>query len=341
MGKGGGLSWRWRQRPDCRLLPATATALLLRLATAADAQVMPVAPHVAEAPATAATTPQPGPELARGRFRQAMVRVGEIVEYELTSNHAPALEIIFPDSAASFAPFEYVSRRYRPTRTRQGHSFDQAVYRLRTFSLDSVLTLSVPVTVLRGRDTLLLPTAPAQVRLRRTAPALESAAGPPALRQNLQPLPVAARFNYPYWLAGLAGLLLLAGGLVLGFRQRLRLRYRRYRLRKNHAYFLAQYARHVERFTLSRSLTNMERAITLWKNYLSTLTNFNITSLTTREIVARYHHDAAVQQVLTLADRVIYGNQFFEEDTETDVIFDLLRQFAERQYAQVMTRVVD
>ncbi|WP_019949061.1 hypothetical protein [Hymenobacter aerophilus] len=288
---------------------------------------MPAAPTAAD---TAAQQP-----VAQGRFRQATVQVGEIIEFELTSRHAPALEIIFPDSAASFAPFEYVSRRYRPTRTRQGRSLDQAVYRLRTFSLDSVLTLSVPVTVLRGRDTLLLPTPPVQVRLRRTAPATVQSGEVPALRQNLQLQPVAARFNYPYWLAGLAGVLLLAGGLVLGFRQRLRLRYRRYRLRKNHAYFLAQYARHVERFTLSRSLTNMERAITLWKNYLSTLTGFNITSLTTREIVARYNHDPAVRQALALADRVIYGNQFFEEDTETDVIFDLLRQFAERQYAQV------
>ncbi|MBT2559156.1 hypothetical protein J7E24_15300 [Hymenobacter sp. ISL-91] len=317
--------------------------LLLAGAGLAQVPVAATATAVSDTPATAAPVAASAAAMAQlesvaqGRFRKASVRVGEIIEYELTSDHAPALEIIFPDSATSFAPFEYVSRRYRPTRTREGRSLDQAVYRLRTFSLDSVQTLSVPVTVLRGRDTLLLPTPPAQVRLQPTAP-VAAPAGLPALRQNLQLRPVAQRFNYPYWLAGLAVLLLLAGGLVLGFRQRLRRRYRRYRLRKNHAYFLAQYARHVERFTLSRSLTNMERAITLWKNYLSALTNFNITSLTTREIVARYHHDPAVQQALTLADRVIYGNQFSEEDAETDPIFDLLRQFAERQYAVVMTQ---
>lgn len=270
----------------------------------------------------------------QGHFRQPTVRVGEIVEFELSSRHAPGQELIFPDSAANFAPFEYVGRRYYPTRTRQGRSFDQAVYRLRTFQLDSVQTLSLPVTVLRGRDTLLLPTTTAQVRLVRTAPA-GAARGPepPVLRQNLQLVPVPARFNYPYWLAALAALLLTVGGLVLGFRRRLRQRYRRYRRRKNHAYFLAQYARHVERFTLSRSLTNMERAITLWKNYLSTLEDHNITSLTTREIVARYEHDADVRLALQLADRVIYGNLFSEDDTETDLAFDLLRTFAERRYA--------
>ncbi|WP_190242702.1 hypothetical protein [Hymenobacter lapidiphilus] len=322
------MNWYWPQRFDQRF---SATVALLLLACAGAAQV----PAPAAAAAADASAPQQE-AVAKGQFRKATVRVGEIIEFELTSDHAPALEIIFPDSAASFAPFEYVGRRYRPTRTRQGRSLDQAVYRLRTFSLDSVQTLSVPITVLRGRDTLVVPTLPVQVRLLRTAPVVVAAVEVPALRQNLQLRPVATRFNYPYWLAGLAGLLLLAGGLVLGFRQRLRLRYRRYRLRKNHAYFLAQYARHVERFTLSRSLNNMERAITLWKNYLSTLTNFNITSLTTREIVARYHHDPDVRQALMLADRVIYGNQFSEEDAETDPIFDLLRQFAERQYELVM-----
>ncbi|WP_426492545.1 hypothetical protein [Hymenobacter sp. 102] len=273
--------------------------------------------------------------LPMGRFQRPGVRVGEVLEYELIYRHAPSLAVIFPDSAADFAPFEYVSRRYYPTRTRRGRSLDRAIYRLRTFRLDSVQTLSLPVTILRGRDTLLLQTPPAQVRLVRVLPAGTVPETPPVLRQNLQLQPVAQQFNYPYWLAGLASVLLLAGGLVLGFRQNLRRRYRRYRLRKNHAYFLAQYARHVERFTLSRSLTNMERAITLWKNYLSTLEDNNISSLTTREIVAHYQNDADVGLALRLTDRVIYGNQESEDESETDLAFVLLRTFAERQFQKV------
>lgn len=278
---------------------------------------------------------QPAPT---GRFLQGTTLVGQVIDFELTYQHALGLEVIFPDSAADFTPFEYVGRRYDPTRTRQGRSLDRAVYQLRTFALDSVQQLALPVTVLSGRDTLLVPTAPARVRLRRTAP-LEAADGPPVLRQNLRLLPVEPQFNYPYWLAGTALVLAVAGGVVLGFRRGLRQRYRRYRLRKNHTYFLAQYARHVERFTLSRSLTNMERAITLWKNYLSTLEDSNITSLTTREIVAHYHNDADVSLALRLADRVIYGNQFSEDETETDLAFELLRRFAERQYGQVQQQL--
>ncbi|UOR03621.1 hypothetical protein MUN82_11745 [Hymenobacter aerilatus] len=274
----------------------------------------------------------PADTLPRGHFAQPTVQVGQPIRYELTYRHAPNLEVIFPDSTANFAPFELIRRSYQPTRTRQGRSLDRTVYLLRTFSLDPVQQLRLPVLVLRGRDTLTVPTLPDSVRLTRTAAPLQPGTPTPTLRANVQTLPVETRFNYPYWLASLALLLLLAGGVVLGFRKSLRRRYQRYRRRKNHAYFLAQYARHVERFELSRSLTNMERAITLWKNYLSGLENSNINSLTTREIVAHYHHDSRVAQALHLADRMIYGNQLMEEETESALVFELLRDFAQTRY---------
>ncbi|MBC6698336.1 hypothetical protein [Hymenobacter sp. BT190] len=281
---------------------------------------------------------QPAAAPPQGRFLQPSVRVGEIVEYELSYRHEPGLNVIFPDSTAEYAPFEYVGKTYQPTRTRQGISLDQTTYRLRTFALAPVQALQLPVTILRGRDTLTLPSTRATVQLRRLVP--PAAAGTtPALRQATALLPVEPAFNYPYWLAGAGVLLLLLGGVALTFGRRWRHRYQLYKLRKNHVYFLAQYARHVERFTLSRSLTNMERAITLWKNYLTNLENNTINSLTTREIVAHYQNDADVRLALRLADRVIYGNQFSEDDTETDLAFDLLRTFADRRFELVQRQV--
>ncbi|MBG8551989.1 hypothetical protein [Hymenobacter guriensis] len=273
-----------------------------------------------------------------GRFRQPTTQVGDVVEFELTFRHPAALEVVFPDSTADFRPFEYVGRRYSPTRTLQGQSLDRAVYRLRTFALDSVQQLSLPVMVLRGRDSVLLPTAPAAVRLRFLAPA--ATASPPALRATTTLLPVEARFNYPYWLTALGGLMVLSGGLVLLFRRRLRRRYQRYKLRKNHAYFLAQYARHIERFELSRSATNMERAITLWKNYLTRLEDSNLNSLTTREVEAHYQHHPAMSSALRVADRVVYGNLLAEDETpEIDQAFAQLREFAEQRYQLAGARV--
>ena len=312
-------AWPRRSRG---LKPALLLALLL-LPWLATAQV---------------TTQVPAETPPRGRFLRPTARIGEVVDYELSYRHAPGLNVIFPDSTADYAPFEFVGKTYRPTRTRRGRSLDETVYHLRTFALDSVQRLVLPVTILRGRDTLTISTTAATVRLARVVAPVKAGAVP-VLRQNTTLLPVKPAFNYPYWLTGAGVLVLTLGSVALGFGRHWRRRYQLYKLRKNHVYFLAQYARHIERFTLSRSLTNMERAITLWKNYLTTLENNVINSLTTREIVAYYQNDADVRLALRLTDRVIYGNQFSEDNTETDLAFDLLRDFAQRRFELEQARV--
>ena len=281
--------------------------------------------------AAAQTPPAQAPE---GRFSRQTVLVGEPLDYELRYEHAPDLEVVFPDSLARFAPFEYAGKTFFPTRTRRGRSLDRVVYHLRTFRLDSVQTLALPVAVLRGPDTLSVAPPPSRVRLLRTAPAPPpGAAGLPPLRQNLALVPVEPLFNYPYWLAGAgAGLLLLAGSGAL-FRRPLTRRYRAYKRRKDHGYFLAQFARHVERFDLSRSATNVERAVALWKNYLARLENSELNSFTTREIVAYFENDADVRKALGATDRVIYGNLQTDDAREVDLAFQRLRGFAQRRYA--------
>ncbi|RTQ47735.1 hypothetical protein EJV47_17595 [Hymenobacter gummosus] len=310
--------------------------LLLPLLLAAGLATAVPAARAGTGQTAAATTAVAADSLPRGRFVQPAVRVGELVEYELTFRHAPGLNVVFPDSTAEYKPFEYVHRRYWPTRTRQGLSLDRCRYVLRTFALDSVQQLRLPVTLLQGRDTVLLYTEPASIRLVRTAPTLPPDAELPPLRQNTALLPVAEQFNYPYWLAAAAGVLVLAGVVWWTFGRNLRRRYQRYRMARNHVYFLAQYARHLERFQLSRSLANMERAITLWKNYLARLENNSLNTLTTKEIVRLYEGDADVATALRLSDRVIYGNQLPDEATEqTDHALDSLRHFADRRYALV------
>ena len=269
----------------------------------------------------------------QGRFLKRTVLVGEPLDYELRYEHAPDLEVVFPDSLAPFAPFEYTGKTFFPTRTRNGRSLDRTIYHLRTFRLDSVQTLALPVAVLRGEDTLSLAPPPSSVRLRRTAAPRPAGESLPALRQNLALVPVEPVFNYPYWLAGGAAVLLLLAGSAALFRRRLARRYQAYKLRKNHGYFLAQFARHVERFDLSRSATNVERAVALWKNYLAGLENSELGSYTTREIVAYFENDVDVRKALSATDKVIYGNLQTDDAKEVDLAFQRLRGFAERRYA--------
>ena len=279
---------------------------------------------------------QPGPPAGlQGRFLKKTILIGEPLDYELSYEHAPGLEVVFPDSLARFAPFEFTGKTYFPTRTRQGRSLDRTIYHLRTFRLDSVQSLALPVAVLQGFDTLSVVPPPSRVRLRRTAAWQPATAELPPLRQNLALVPVEPVFNYPYWLAGAAGVLLLLGGSAALFRRRLTRRYQTYKLRKNHRYFLAQFARHVERFDLSRSATNVERAVALWKNYLAGLENSELSSFTTREIVTYFENDVDVRKALSTTDKVIYGNLQTDDAKEVDRAFQRLRSFAERRYASL------
>ena len=275
-----------------------------------------------------------------GRFSRAVVEVGQPIDYVLSYAHDPAEEVVFPDSLASFGSFEYAGRRWLPTRTANGRSLDQAVYHLRTFSLAPVQTLQLPVLLLHGgSDTLRLLPAVAQVRLHRLAPTLYTtdAAGPPTLRTSYQQLPLAPAFNYPFWLAGLAGGLALAGGAWALYGRRWRQRYGRYKRRKNHVYFLTQFARNAERFTLSRSAAVVERTVVLWKNYLSSLEDTNLNSLTTKELTEHFHDDEDVRRALRATDRVVYGNLLSEDAQEVDAAFQRLRDFAERQYERIFS----
>ncbi|WP_375419232.1 hypothetical protein [uncultured Hymenobacter sp.] len=291
-------------------------------------------PQPTSAQTPAIPTPLPAPQ---GRFLQATTQVGQPLDYELRYEHAPDLEVVFPDSLAGFAPFEFVGKTWFATRTRSGRSLDRAIYHLRTFALDSVQTLTLPVLVLRGADTLRVAPAPARVRLRRVTPAAGPSfgptAGPPALRQSLALEPIAPAFDYPLWLALAASAVAAgAGGLAL-FRRPIRRRYQAYKRRKNHQYFLAQFARHVERFSLSQSATNVERAVSLWKNYLSGLDASALTSFTSREIVTYFREDADVKEALETTDRVVYGNLEIEDEAALARAFGQLRSFAERRYA--------
>jgi len=273
-----------------------------------------------------------------GHFSHAVVEVGQPLSYELSYLHDPAEEVIFPDSLAAFGPFEYAGRRWLPTRTENGRSLDRVVYRLRTFSLAPVQALQLPVLVLRGpHDTLRLLPPLAQVRLRRVAPTLftTTATSPPTLHPGYRWLPLAAAFNYPFWLAGLAGLLALGGGAWALYGRRWRQRYGRYKRRKNHVYFLAQFARNTERFTLSRSASVVERTVALWKNYLSSLDSNSLSSLTTKELTQYFDNNEEVRRALRATDRVVYGNLLSEDAQEVDAAFQRLRAFAEQRYASL------
>jgi len=265
----------------------------------------------------------------QGKFQQDSLKIGQEINFSFYSKHPIAAEIIFPDSTYNFAPFELISRQYFSTRTVANTSLDSVVYTLRTFSVAPVQSLTLPVFVLTQDDTVQLYSQPATIKLVQL---VRGSISPANLKSNTQLLPINERVNYAYWLIGAGILFLMLVSLWLLFGKRIIIRYRLYKLQKEHAQFINRFNAFIDQFNQSESLQTIEQAITLWKNYLTDLEGNAIKSFTTREIATYYNDDEDVTTALRLFDKAIYGNIVSDKSSETIIAFFLLHHFADRRY---------
>ncbi len=275
------------------------------------------------------------PEKPRGWFLQKEVKIGEPLQYVLVFKHAASLEVVFPDSGYRFSPFELVRKEAFPTTTTGNTSTDSAIYHLRTFSVAPEQKLNLPVFLLQKNDTISLFGEEARLKLKEV---VQTVPEPPVFKENTEILPIEQRFNYPYLVAGLVLLAILFAAIWFIFRKKLLMRYRLYTLKKKHTYFVNRYNIFIDRFHTSSSMINMEKAITLWKNYLTDLEATAINSYTTKEIVTYYDNDEDVTTALKLFDRAIYGNILSEKVSDTLTAFYLLHHFADRRYDIIRER---
>lgn len=264
-----------------------------------------------------------------GSFNRDTIRIGEVLRYTLVHRHAATQEVILPDTSYNFHPFELVGQTYYPTTTRAGISTDSTVYLLRTFEMEPVQQLALPAFVLHGQDTLQVYSQADSVVLRQLVYSVQE---PLILHTQTELAPVEERFNWPIvllWVVTVAALLAL---VWLIFGQAIKTKYQLYRLRKDHLYFNSRYNSHVDRFVKSGSSNSMEKAVALWKNYLTKLESRAINSFTTKEIVEYYNDDEQVNLALRFCDKAIYGNATAEPDAETNKALSLLRRFARGRY---------
>ncbi|KAA5539370.1 hypothetical protein [Adhaeribacter rhizoryzae] len=271
----------------------------------------------------------PESNLPQGLFQDDSVKIGQEINFLFYYRHPATEEIIFPDSTYNFAPFEFVSRQYFPTRTRNNLSRDSVVYTLRTFSIAPVQTLALPIFKLQNQDTLQIKAQPAEIYLKQL---VKGPANLAQLKAQTQLAPIPERVNFAYWLIA-SGILVLVAVLVwILFGRKIIIQYRLYILKKDHNSFINKFNAYIEKFNKSESLQIVEQAITLWKNYLTNLEGNAINSFTTREIAAYYNDDEDVTTALRLFDKAIYGNIVSDKSSETIIAFFLLHHFADRRY---------
>ncbi len=179
--------WRWRRGAAC----CAPTGVLLLLLTG---------------PASAQTV--------RLHVLADSVTVGERFGVAVAVEHAPGVQVVFPEpsgaAAAVDAPLrageaELLSVRRLPPAERGAVRLDSAVFEAATFALDSALVGPVAVRLVRGADTTVIAAPAAPVGVRSLVP--EDAAEP----KGLAPLAEFPRAWGPWLLAALLVLAVAAG----------------------------------------------------------------------------------------------------------------------------------
>jgi hypothetical protein len=252
----------------------------------------------------------------KGHFLTDSIEIGRPFQYALTYRHSPIVDVLFPDTARSFAPYKVQNVAVFSTQTTgigyKAVSRDSAVYTLVSFETDSIQLLRVPIQIINdidcttqwtGIDTVFLhsklpPTRSVLTRYRSLTLDTETDLAP--LQQQL---------NYSVLATGLLVISLIALLLYGLFGRAIRRLWRLYQLNRRHTRFLRDYNRLSQRLNSFTAAETANQAVVLWKTYLEKLDLQPYTSLTTPEIAERMNNER-IADALREADRMIYGGTF-------------------------------
>ncbi len=271
---------------------------------------------------------QPRTDQPIGRFLTDSVEIGRPFQYSLSWRHRQDQNVLFPDTARHFRPFNVIQLTLFPTRTSSAGSLDSAVYTLLSFEAAPVQTLQLPVRLISPTDTMTLQTIADTVRLQSRLPKTNSPIRSLSLTPETTLMPVRRQFNYPILLTVLLILATVAGAIYILFGTELRQRYREFLLYERHQRFVRTYQKLIQQLDVDQAADTANAAVIGWKLYLEQLEREPFLALTTSEIAERLH-DQRLTDALRETDAVIYSGTFSEQ---LPTALHLLRDTATKAY---------
>lgn len=267
----------------------------------------------------------------RGEFHADTIKIGQKIPYSLTARYPRELNVLFPDTTFSFAPFEFESKKYFKTLTRDSLSYDSVVYFLSTYEIDSVQSLKVPVFVVHPSDcTTIFSNSDFIVLQHLVAHVPDSVSTQELpLLSNTGYFSVHFLTNYPLLMIIGGVLLLILVAVWIFYGGRIRKYFLIRRLNKDYASFVMRFNDAIQQFQNGFTAVNAETALVIWKQYMETLENKPFTKFTSREILAGEVNET-LATTLHHVDRVVYGGV----GSDSQQIFSGLQEYSQHQFSK-------
>jgi len=268
--------------------------------------------------------------VVRGGFFKDSLRVGDQTGFYLSAEYPTNLNVLFPDSTFDFTPFEFESKKYFPTKTTSGKSYDSVIYYVSTFEVDHVQALSLPVFQLNRMDCTVYQTPRDTILLTELVKDLPDTVTVKNLPLKVNVAYEEVPYTFNYLLAGIIGAVVLIIALVawLIFGKRIRKHYRLRRMQKAHEKFLEIFNHQMDSVRSAFSSVTTESALSQWKKYMEQLEARPYTKLTTKETMQMENNESLGKNLHTV-DAAIYGH-----DTSVVESLESLRNFADRRFVQ-------
>jgi len=269
----------------------------------------------------------------RGYFLEDSVLLGSPATYILVAEYPGSMQVLFPDSTYSFAPFEFDAKSFSPSAMVNGSVVDSVAYQLITFELDPYQGLSLPVFQIRQRgDSLQVYASPDSIRI---AGLIEEVPEDAQLKETVEYNPLNFAFNYPYLVLGSIIFVIIALTIFLVFGKTIRRKIRLYRMRKKYEQFSNSFTEFVRKLRENPELPIAEAAFVSWKGYLESLEGIPYTKLTTREIL-KGEENETLKTALKNIDKCIYGRV---ADSEIFKQFEMLEDISADKYQKKKVEV--
>lgn len=243
-----------------------------------------------------------------GRFKTDSVKLGEPIEYYVTTKYPSQWQVLLPDSTFSFSPFDFQKKIYFPTYTKNDISTDSVLYVLNTFEIDSIQTLKIPAFVVLPNDCTIYESNTDTVFFKHLVSQVPDSLATEQLplKTNTAYNAVSWLFNYPVFSIVAGALLLICILVWLIFGKKIKRHFTLKRLTKNHHAFILSFDSAIEKLKGGFTPESAERSVLIWKQYMEDLITRPYTKSTTRELKAIEKNENLIS-ALQVIDRSIYG----------------------------------
>lgn len=252
----------------------------------------------------------------KGQFLEDSAKIGQPIHYSLQVIHPKDQELFFPSIQRQYGVFEPVKKEYFKTKSTAEGNLDSAVYTFRFFDIADYQSLSLPIYIIQGSDCTQVFPKPDTIFLKRLVPHPEQVNMEKVFKELEIPKLQSKTDLKNVFIYGVS-LFLMSGLIYWLFGKQLIRWYQLYRLWRKNLEFRRAYQRHSRSISSqAKGLQNLEKAISVWKNYLENLIHVPFSTYTTKEMVDNLR-DKRLVKALQAIDSAIYGGNFSEKTMDS------------------------